>query len=333
MRQNPHVRICGGPGSATTLVYPTDESYLQTPRGTEEARWTPIMKKLFTERHGHLKPRIAEALDGPTRDGLLALVDARIDEESFGLAFPAKCDDGYAYAGTDFHKLKDMMNGYCVIWPGGVDRDHPPTDAQVFDLLEFAYEFVAEAKDPFYHSYMSHSHYSYDLETGRATFAHDVNRMFERNGIAFALDDGEVIRIAPTVIHEDLEISVFQTGDATLDRLLEVSRGKFLNRSMDVRRESLEQLWDAWERLKTLEPGRDKRESSRLLLDKVTAEPALRTRLEREAQELTAIGNEFMIRHTETDKLPIAEPAHVDYLFHRMFSMIRLLLKASGRGT
>ena len=25
MRQNPHVRICGGPGSATTLVYPTDE--------------------------------------------------------------------------------------------------------------------------------------------------------------------------------------------------------------------------------------------------------------------------------------------------------------------
>ena len=23
MRKNPHVRICGGPGSATTLVYPT----------------------------------------------------------------------------------------------------------------------------------------------------------------------------------------------------------------------------------------------------------------------------------------------------------------------
>ena len=25
MRQNPHVRICGGPGSATTLVYPTTD--------------------------------------------------------------------------------------------------------------------------------------------------------------------------------------------------------------------------------------------------------------------------------------------------------------------
>ena len=26
MRQNPHVRICGGPGSATTLAYPTAAS-------------------------------------------------------------------------------------------------------------------------------------------------------------------------------------------------------------------------------------------------------------------------------------------------------------------
>ena len=27
MRQNPHVRICGGPGSATTLVYPTSQDW------------------------------------------------------------------------------------------------------------------------------------------------------------------------------------------------------------------------------------------------------------------------------------------------------------------
>ena len=32
MRQNPHVRICGGPGSATTLVYPTVERMCGTPR-------------------------------------------------------------------------------------------------------------------------------------------------------------------------------------------------------------------------------------------------------------------------------------------------------------
>jgi len=43
--------------------------------------------------------------------------------------------------------------------------------------------------------------------------------------------------------------------------------------------------------------------------------------------ELTEIGNKFMIRHAETDKVPIVESAHVDYFFQRMFSLIRLLLK------
>ena len=106
-----------------------------------------------------------------------------------------------------------------------------------------------------------------------------------------------------------------------------------VGRSIAIRRESLEKLWDAWERLKTLEPGRDKRESAGRLLDKAAGEPTLRAKIEEEAIALTNIGNTFMIRHTETDKIPITDSAHIDYLFHRMFSMIRLLLKTSGRGT
>ena len=43
-------------------------------------------------------------------------------------------------------------------------------------------------------------------------------------------------------------------------------------------------------------------------------------------------GNTFMIRHSETDKIPVVESRQIDYFFHRMFSMIRLLLVASGRG-
>lgn len=75
------------------------------------------MKKLFTERHGEARPRVAETLDDAARDGLLTLVTARIDEEWFGLMFPNKCGDGYASAGTDFQKLEQTMKGYGVIWP------------------------------------------------------------------------------------------------------------------------------------------------------------------------------------------------------------------------
>lgn len=291
------------------------------------------MKKLFTERHCATKPRIAEELDDVTRDALLNNIRARMDEEWFGLAFPDKCRDGYAYAGTDYDKLRAAMDGYGLWWPSQqIDPDSSPSDGQVFDVVEFAYEHLAEALNPQFHSYMSHSHYTYDKESGQEKFASDVNRIFERNGRAFELTHGEINRIAPVFLDDILAKTLFRTGDVQLDMLLETSRRKFLNRALDVRRESLEKLWDAWERLKTLEPGKDKKTSTKALLDKVTTEPTFRDYLETEAVQLTEIGNKFMIRHTEINKVPIIESAQVDYFFHRAFSMIRLLLKTTGRG-
>jgi hypothetical protein len=297
------------------------------------------MKKLFTERHGGAKPRTAEELDPITREALLNLVASRIDEEWFGFSFADKCSDGYGYAGTDQQKLRRTMNGYGLLWPADVLR--PRTDSEemdavndgaVFDLLEFSYEKVAQPDEGSFHSYMGHMHYSYDQEAGREIFAQDVNRLFERNGIAFELKDGEIIRLAPAALQEALAITVFRTGDAHLDEMLEDARTKFLNRDLKVRRESLEELWDAWERLKTVEKGKDKKATVKALLDKGAQEPAFRQLLEDEAGTLTAIGNNFMIRHTETTKTPISQSAHVDYLFHRLFSLIRLLLKATNRG-
>lgn len=119
------------------------------------------------------------------------------------------------------------------------------------------------------------------------------------------------------MLHERLAETVFKTGDSVLDGLLEVSRQKFLNRSLDVRRESLERLWDAWERLKTVETGKHKQASAKALLDKAATEPNFPSRLEQKARELTDIGNNFMIRRTETDKVPIVDSAHVNYLFQR----------------
>ena len=85
-------------------------------------------------------------------------------------------------------------------------------------------------------------------------------------------------------------------------------------------------MWDAWERIKTLEQPTDKRKSIGILLDKASSEPKFRERLEREVAELTEIGNNFMIRHTEITKTPVTLSPHVDYLFHRMFALIYLVL-------
>lgn len=287
---------------------------------------------LFTDRYGQGLPRTKEELDKESREAIWSLLTNRIEEEWFGFAFPSQCGDGYVYAGTAINRLQREMAAYRILWPPDQGANPPATDGQVFDAVEFSYQFVAEPSDPSYHSYMSHSHWSYDQEKGRAKFKEDVNLLFQRNGLAFELTGGQVRRIAPAVLHEALEQGVFNSGDNDLDRLLETAREKFLHRSLDVRKEGLEKLWDAWERLKTVEPEANKPAQVKAILDKGAAEPVLRERLENEARELNFIGNNLMIRHTEVGKPPIGESAQVDYLFHRMFAMIRLLLKSSGRG-
>lgn len=300
------------------------------------------MKKLFTERHGSAKPRTREVLGDDVRDAILALVQARVEEEWFGEAYPERCADGYPRAGTDIPKLRAALKGYALRLPSLLERPNSawpelstpkpmaPSDAEVFDLLEFSYEMVAEPHDRGYHSFMGHTHYSYDKARGQDRFAADVNRIFERNGIAYELRDGEVRRLAPDKLHEALEAARFRTGDATLDELLESARRKILSRDLGTRRESLEKLWDAWERVKTLEPG-DKKTSVGSLLTKAASDAPLRDRLDKEARELTEIGNSFMIRHTEVGKVPVTESLHIDYLFHRMFALVSLLLRSSGR--
>ena len=103
------------------------------------------MKKLFTERHGGLVPRVKEELDEITRKGLMGLIEARIDEEWFGDAFPSMCPDGRGNGGCDKAKLETMIKAYGVIWPGDLKTDwrrstneQVPTDGQVFDLVEFS---------------------------------------------------------------------------------------------------------------------------------------------------------------------------------------------------
>ena len=49
--------------------------------------------------------------------------------------------------------------------------------------------------------------------------------------------------------------------------------------------------------------------------------------LDKDAIGLTWVGNNLRIRHSETDKEKLARNEHIDYLFHRMFSLIQMILR------
>lgn len=287
------------------------------------------MTDYFSDREGGPRARTKVQIEAPEWGGLIALIGGYISNGGFGVDFPEQCPDGRGPTGTDTHALGLALRAEIpgVDWP--LQADSVPQTLSTLDLLEFCHSHVAEPIEDSYHEYFDHSHLSFDRSKGQGDFRNRVNRILSRNGVGFALEsDGTVVRLVSPILDEDIRQSVFDTGDPTLDALLESARTKFLDPDPATRREALEKLWDAWERLKTLEPGAGKKESVTALLDKSADEPTYRQVLETEANALTNIGNTFRIRHSEVSQVEIRREEQVDYLFHRLLSLILLLVRA-----
>ena len=211
--------------------------------------------------------------------------------------------------------------------------DGPPRTIDILDMLEFCWRHIGDPCRGTHHNFFQHYHLTFDREAGRQKFSEEVNFILSRNGIAYALTGGGVIeRLGPSVLNEELATTQFLTGDSELDHILESARRKFLNPHEEPRREALLELWDAWERLKTTGVGTNKGDQISSLLDDAagSAYPVFRERLETDAKELTSIGNNHQIRHTEVTQEKVEASEHLDYLFHRLFSMIQLILKTKG---
>jgi len=158
------------------------------------------------------------------------------------------------------------------------------------------------------------------VDANTAAFADGVLVQLVRD-----IDRLREMRPVPPVLFEAMG-RLPTSGDATLDDLLNDACAKFKDPAPKARAEATEKLWDAWERLKSIGVQVKKKESVGQLLDLASPEPVLRAQLEMEARTLTGIGNAFQIRHFETDKVELVNPAHFDYLFHRLYALIHLLL-------
>jgi hypothetical protein len=286
----------------------------------------------FSEKELSQKPRTLEDLTATAWTKIVEAVSTRIEDGSFGHKFPGECYQCAASLGTNIELMGQAVRRQFpyLSWP--LEADEIPHLYDALDLVQFCYARVSSPSTGDGHCSSSARHLAFDDSEGKREFGSVINGIFARESLAFHLDDnGEVSRLAPLVLDEALGSAVFNSGDKDLDSLLENARHKFLSHDANVRKESLEKLWDAWERLKSIENPNDKKDSATKLLDRACAEPNFRQALESEARALTDIGNRFMIRHTEVDKIPIGDGEHVDYLFHRMFAMIRLLLRSTNR--
>lgn len=298
------------------------------------------MIEYFSDRQHGPRPRTEEVVSPMVWGGIVGLVQSLISTGAFGAKYPESCPDGQGTIGTNENALALAVQAEMpgLPWPlvttkkiqeGFISELQPfaPDTLLVLDFIEFCHRMVAKPIEGSFHSFFRHHHFSFDEAEGKQMFREAINRIFSRNNLAFELrPDGQVVRLAPDVLSDALSSMRFRTGDSTLDSMLEESRAKFLNSSPSIRREAVERLWDCWERLKSLNAPGNKKQSVESLLLQAAPDAAFRSVLETEARALTEIGNSFHIRHSEVTQSAVTDSAHIDYLFHRLYSLVALLL-------
>jgi hypothetical protein len=114
------------------------------------------------------------------------------------------------------------------------------------------------------------------------------------------------------------------TKDNELDLLISEAKERFYNPK--DKQIAVEKIWDAFERMKTYFSSKKKESSEKLV--KISSNNFSFALIEDEFKLLTKLGNDYRIRHHETNKLEIKNPKHIEYLFFRMLSLIDLCLKS-----
>jgi hypothetical protein len=298
--------------------------------GRASQYWLMSGTGFYSERLHGAPGKILEDLPESTRQALIADVRWRINGNWLAERYPAFCGDGNGVAGTDEAMLNLRMAALIpgIEWP--IHYGDELGDNAVYDVLEFVGESVSEPKNAGWHSFYRHYELEFDRQSGATQFRDEVNRLLARAGMMFEMTaQMQMQRLGPPDARSVVSNLRPATGDATLDMLLTDARRLYTSREMKSRRQSIEKLWDGFERLKTIDDPSDKKRSVGALLDQV-ADVNVRAELEVEMKHLTDWGNSFEIRHHEVGKKPLP-PEAIDYFFTRMGALIIQLLKESGR--
>ena len=229
--------------------------------------------------------------------------------------------------GLDFHTIAYAMNNCFHI------KDHPEKFQAfaIFDLIEFIYDNCRDIYAKIWDDYSTNFEIRFNY-TGQAkkNFRKEINRAFENTGLLYTLkEDGRVERIFDDGILDAAVINTINiVKEDGLKQLLKDAISKHNSPHPEDIRDSVEKIWDALERLKTYYVSLDKKASVAQIIKDISGEKEeLRLIFEAEFKSLTDIGNNFRIRHHETNRNDITDINHYDYFFNRCLSLIVLSIK------
>jgi hypothetical protein len=284
-------------------------------------------------------PFFSDAQDGPrplTHDelpasawtGIAGTFHRFMDKDFFAGEFPIQCEDGSAVVGTSSGGLRAQLVGQIPDLDGWPSERNQPSTVTAMDVVVFGWKYVQQPNPRHHHRFPDHHHYNFDRKAGRDLWRNEINGILSRNGVSLRQEsDGSVVRVGSAAAGLATRSPVPLTGNGPLDEKLATALRKYADADLVVRLEALEALWDALERVKTVIDPTDKKRSATELVERMAAAPASRDLLAAEFRAVTAIGNDFQIRHHEVSKCPV-EAVMVDLLFTRCLTLVEAAVRA-----
>lgn len=295
----------------------------------------------YTERHGMRSPvEQTEIISYEMYALIFDCCERYFDNISW--KYPEECPDGNGCCGLDIHKVSVALkfeipalfqneDGIIAKPQKGHYHNDEYNQYGLLDFIEFMFATVRDISLQSWHSYYRHNDIRFEnTREISSRFRNDINDIFKKTGLLYFLSEvGMVERVSEnSVLTKEIESAVAQIAEKGLKELLQDAILLYKSPGPQARKDSVEKIWDALERLKTYYTTMDKKDSSSKIVNDMAGGQADFTSLfNDEFLALTRIGNDYRIRHHETNKIDITDVRHYDYFFNRCLSLIALAIQ------
>lgn len=297
----------------------------------------------FTERHGMRAPKEMTSIIDSLKYSLIFDCCTRY-YDNIAWKYPLECEDGYGCCGLDMEKFSNSLwfeipnlfrNSSMQI-----AKPQNPVDPffedqfdqyALLDLVELIAQNCKDLSAKVWHQF----HWHHDLHFAETRnvfeeFHRDINDTFEKTGLLYTLTtSGTIERIEiNSVLDDQVMQEVEQVSEIGLKELIQDALFRHRQPHPSSHRDAVEKIWDAFERLKSFYIMFDKKKSSMQIVNDIAGyQNDFVALLNEEFKRLTDIGNNFRIRHHETDKIEIIDDKHIDYFFNRCLSLVALSIQ------
>lgn len=297
--------------------------------------------KLYTERHGIRAPQ--EKTYSINRDMYsLLLACCKRYQKNLTHIFTLNCHDSFtdsnyvAFDEKGFNtKIKiripslfrDELDRICV--PACYDEYD---QYALLDLIEYFAQNIQDISERWnnerYRNYQTID--CFNTSDIYEKFKEEINEIFTESGLLYELTDEEIVEriVENSPLTREIENNFSAVHEAGTKDLLKDAVALYKTPNPAARQDSVEKIWDALERLKTYYTTLDKRHSTeKIVNDMAGGNSNFIDLFNDEFKALTNIGNNYRIRHHETNKIDITDVRYYDYFFNRCLSLIALAIE------